>query len=590
MPMPVYSSATCVVDAVQQCTITFRDLNNQFSSSTDMRFEPGYMRIAGVHATDPGVNTDVLASYQQCPAGTVVPTIRQAALPPSIGQCVKPPCLDDCNMNLLRACAAGQYAVLSASGGVAECKPCPPNTVQTPNANMMTSCVCMSGFGREAELKAALSMQASCSSTTPGVECYSCATDVYLLNAPGQFRQTAIRCGRFSTGSQTIDVRVPVNGEIVVANDIRTCDAGSYPKAGRTGCNSCDIGFKCPANTAVMIACNPSKEYSSGQGSIACTQKKTMNLCAANQMFVPTPTSATQDNRCDDCPTVSCPVGAQTVFATGHSASNPCTANFDGTARNYFACWPSTKGQSAEYAFTDRAGYRLRYSISSNGMGSEIHLEQCLDSLLPAYAEWVQQPSSVPDGSGRQCYFACSFGVSTEVAATYNTNVAAALTDVMFKRIFFDPLITTTSSQGFENTIMHRQLVWATPDVADSQAALQNSGWTVPIQANAQKIAGTWQRNTFLLVDSVLPSLPMCLSPAQANGAGMCPLGFNRTSIQEKCALKARTSLYSTPPLWGMGVSGYAVLPSGDCWTTTTTSLSSFTPGCRDCMLVLQVI
>ena len=534
-----------------------------------MPFVPGWQRNGGTQhkpGPDNNVRQDlnghkaILPYYKKC-TGLTLPhaTFYDADVclaNAGSQQCASQSMLDkmlqssmwffDCLPQLLAHCAENHYARMGewtpvvGLAYVEACVPCPIGS--TSVGGRVTQCICNGGFAMALAIREKLPNNMLSFPDIPNlqVQCVHCSTQVYIQNYLGQMQQEAIACPMDGTIT-----RCTKRQYLLYGNCADCANATQIPDPKRKECTICKPGTYTQAyNNEQYFACldcNPYLgKYQDKEGQNECATKT--NQCPTNQMVVPN-YDATKNNDCKACQ-ADCadPDAIQIRYANQ-------TGSCDDKGNSYFGCFSLAANLRPYFPSNVRYSYVLSADAGGDLSKAHLKIEECTGK--PAYSRWLSyEEAHTTQGGGKQCFFACQYGINTAAAKAYGDKVHAYLqTDRVDLLPFWDSAMRPTSIASTLSTIPYRV------NYASLDSTAPTTDWAVHINLNVQTqkcetCNQAFTLNLFLLVaDGLFPVDGICRDSAQAKSqATPCDPGFlaDSTDSTTECAFLARTGLYHT--------------------------------------------
>ena len=546
------SRVNCVTVPKAQCVFTHLTIDNKLSKEP-MVFKYGMKRIPGSYTelkeTLTLTNKDTLPSYVNCAANFQLKLGYRPRNETVMNQSIAiyndyisfQSELQDCSEQYIGECDTGYY-VSSRNGIQIFCDKC-INADSSPGG-FMEYCECPKGFANKSAIQSALlqiapSLNVKTSTSSPS-ECISCLDKVFFRSDDVSER---ISCSM----NRGIERCKPNEYIPDVDSGCQACPIGTIPKINKNECQRCEKGKY--SDGVNCVPCDPSIEYCPIDGMTAPTPKNTS--CPSGKLFVSTPQSNTENNRCEECPS-ECQGETYIVFAAGHNQSNGCSQSE--SERTYFTCYDPSKASTLHLDRGEK--YRTIYDYDPVGKRAFITIDGCNKYRIPEHAEWVDGADNQGD---KQCVFACRHG--------WNVLLGDELLSRIRQVVYYYPENEHLQSflKGIENPSEYKHnggsnTVEKKVNWPDNIKYVENddSKWGRAMYASMELDSARGRyyklKNTFLFVDQIMAEIQgnltfmqgLCLSPTDAYERETgCPVGFTVAAAVDEfsnmnCALEAR--------------------------------------------------
>ena len=187
----------------------------------------------------------------------------------------------------------------------------------------------------------------------------------------------------------------------------------------------------------------------------------------------------------------------------------------------------------------------IRYSFK-NDLASDLDIshahiviEEC--SGKPADSTWVPYDST---GIGKQCYFACDYGISLATAATYREALATYIASHRRDLTTFNVMNPQHAQVGRVSTIKTYKTYGGGIRAGLTRWSIDKD---VSLSTPCLECQSAYHDNTFLFIPEVPATNGLCLTQTAAKSlSGACEAGFRYSNVDfdQKCALLARNKLY----------------------------------------------
>ena len=484
----------------------------------------------------------------------------------------------DCSPHFTSRCDAGHMAVISQWSDiagldfVASCDRCPDNS--GGGGGRDTSCACAPGFATASKIRGGLSLGLRLVMASSNA-CLRCRTEVLIQSPQLTMQQEAILCAADGTVRRATGLQI-VNA---AGTAFDACADAEYALPNRLQCGTCPAGTRTEADPAGQYwkctACDPytKHQFQNRAGQPECAAKRTS--CPAGQQLAIN-NRADADDDCvscvDDCLGLD---QIKVMFANRTVGADTCNSN----GATYYGCFNMEQGVRASFPLNSR----IEYVSATNDIGdAHIEVDMCRNDWLANHSDWVPYPPS-QDKAGKQCYFACKYGLNPTVALQFQEATDSYVRRNRADLIPFLPSLldgaAADNSPPFTASGPKLSIQKAMTYGYDPSALTPSpySDWIVllslPVDPTCTDCLTTRVNNTFLLVDGDAPPPPnLCLAPEASNSlSSRCEKGFARSpQPPPECAMLARTHMYRTSALAQSAAASYFVACVGADASATT--------------------